>query len=51
MCFSPRQKTRLLEMTGSKYFKATLAEPALKEDATSKKISYPLIIVSVLMEM
>ena len=33
----PTPKTRLLEMTGSKYFKATLAEPALKEDATSNQ--------------
>ena len=31
----PTPKTRLLEMTGSKYFKAALSEPALKEDATS----------------
>ena len=31
----PTPKTRLLEMTGNKYFKAALSEPALKEDATS----------------
>ncbi|MEO6538100.1 MAG: M28 family metallopeptidase, partial [Ferruginibacter sp.] len=33
----PTPKTRLLEMTGSKYFKAALAEPSLKEDATSNQ--------------
>jgi N-acetylated-alpha-linked acidic dipeptidase len=31
----PTPKTRLLEMTGSRNFKASLKEPALKEDATS----------------
>jgi N-acetylated-alpha-linked acidic dipeptidase len=31
----PTPKTRLLEMTGSTNFKATLEEPALKEDATT----------------
>jgi N-acetylated-alpha-linked acidic dipeptidase len=31
----PTPKTRLLEMTGSKYFKASLAEKPLKEDETS----------------
>jgi N-acetylated-alpha-linked acidic dipeptidase len=31
----PTPKTRLLEMSGSTYFKASLKEPALKEDATS----------------
>ena len=31
----PTPKTRLLEMTGTRNFKASLKEPALKEDATS----------------
>ncbi|MEP6712248.1 MAG: M28 family metallopeptidase [Ferruginibacter sp.] len=31
----PTPKTRLLEMTGGKYFKASLAEKTLKEDGTS----------------
>lgn len=31
----PTPKERLLEMTGPTHYKATLAEPALKEDATS----------------
>ncbi|MES2778182.1 MAG: transferrin receptor-like dimerization domain-containing protein [Bacteroidota bacterium] len=33
----PTPKTRLLEMTGTKNFKAALKEPALKEDATSNQ--------------
>jgi N-acetylated-alpha-linked acidic dipeptidase len=38
----PTPKTRLLEMTGSKYFKAALTENVLKEDAsTSQKNQLP----------
>ena len=33
----PTPKTRLLEMTGTKNFTASLKEPALKEDATSNQ--------------
>ncbi len=38
----PTPVTRLLEMTGSKNFKAALKEPALKEDATSGQTSTQL---------
>ncbi|MEO6405508.1 MAG: M28 family peptidase, partial [Ferruginibacter sp.] len=38
----PTPKTRVLEMTGTRYFKASLKEPALKEDATSGQESTQL---------
>ncbi len=38
----PTPKTSLLEMTGTRYFKASLKEPALKEDATSGQTALQL---------
>ncbi|MCW3090920.1 MAG: family peptidase [Ferruginibacter sp.] len=38
----PTPKTRLLEMTGTRNFKASLQEPALKEDATSGQLAQQL---------
>ena len=45
----PTPKTRSLELTGSKPFKAKLEEPALKEDKTSadKKMNNCLLIMPI----